>query len=158
MGRKTDEETRLDFIQRNIASQTDELLKMTRYAGSLLEAAGLKDGDSDKNDVDCIMIQIVFYIAVYENFVHTVSKLAGDVRKCIERADGDLSDERKRSARLSATQAEQMEASAKVTLGHLRETEDVLKEYTGAKKQEKYAEEAAGLREFRRKLLEAGKD
>ena len=51
-----------------------------------------------------------------------------------------------------------MEASAKVTLGHLRETEDVLKEYTGAKKQEKYAEEAAGLREFRRKLLEAGKD
>ena len=158
MGRKTDEETRLDFIQRNIASQTDELLKMTRYAGSLLEAAGLKDGDSDKNDVDCIMIQIVFYIAVYENFIHTVSKLADDVRKCIDRAGEDLSDERKRSARLSATQAEQMEASAKVTLGHLRETEDVLKEYTGAKKQEKYAEEAAGLREFRRKLLEAGKD
>ena len=158
MEERKNESARLRFIQKNIADQADELLKMSRYTGNLLEVAGVKDENTDKNDVDCVLIQVVFYTAVYDSFISTVSRLAEDVRRVLDRAGDGIPGPQRESAELSILQAGQLEAEAQNTLAQLKKTEEVLKHYTGAKKQEKYAGEVAGLRRFRERLAEAGKE
>lgn len=143
-------------LQKQIADQSGELLKITGYTDRLIGVITAGKGEIGREDADGFLIRILYYKAIFESFIYTVTKLCDRLKKASDGQNTGENHVRNESVGLSIMQAEQMALTAEKSLEQLKELEDTMSGLSSAREQEKLADRVAGLRSFQEKIRHRG--